>query len=311
MIKVTCKKCGKHLKAPDASFGKRGQCPDCGEIFRLHRIKFLNKVSNEVIQLIFKKHKRKKKGFYESKSERYMIRENRNPDVIRLQCSGCGRDFEFRKGVSGSKGKCPDGGIIYHVPGLNSQQKPISEQKDAGELFMNCKVCNQVISVDSRECPNCSTNRVIQRTKEEIYKKFKEFTDGQSGMSRGDIDSRQVMKSNMKKCSYCADEIYQEALKCNKCGEFLVESGQEGEEDKEENIVKVTKVKTSEMAGLGCLIQALGLAMLFFIPIGTFLGIILLVYGGLKSRFLICSYCGNRIYDKWLKICPCCKTEFL
>ncbi len=35
MIKITCTNCGKHLEAPDEAAGKRGRCPECGEVFHL------------------------------------------------------------------------------------------------------------------------------------------------------------------------------------------------------------------------------------------------------------------------------------
>ncbi len=37
MMKITCKKCGKKLEAPDEAEGKKGKCPDCGMIFVVSR----------------------------------------------------------------------------------------------------------------------------------------------------------------------------------------------------------------------------------------------------------------------------------
>ncbi len=34
-ITVACPKCGKNLKAPDSAAGKKGRCPDCGEVITL------------------------------------------------------------------------------------------------------------------------------------------------------------------------------------------------------------------------------------------------------------------------------------
>ena len=73
-------------------------------------------------------------------------------------------------------------------------------------------------------------------------------------------------------------------------------------------IVAKRKRKT-EMAGVGCLIQAIGLAALFFFPIGTFIGVVLLIYGSMKSVYLVCSNCGNRLADKNVKMCPTCKAS--
>ena len=80
------------------------------------------------------------------------------------------------------------------------------------------------------------------------------------------------------------------------------------QDDKEKQIVAKRKRKT-EMAGAGCLIQAVGLVALVFFPIGTFIGVILLVYGSMKSTYFICSHCGNRLSDKNVKICPTCHAQ--
>lgn len=65
-----------------------------------------------------------------------------------------------------------------------------------------------------------------------------------------------------------------------------------------------------ETTGGGCLGQLIGLIALFFFPIGTLIGIALLVYGSQLSRKWRCSECGNPLIDQHVKICPTCKTEF-
>ena len=64
--------------------------------------------------------------------------------------------------------------------------------------------------------------------------------------------------------------------------------------------------RKTEFAGPGCLVQAFGLLLLFFFPIGTVIGLILLVVGGAMSVKLICSNCGNRV-EKTSTLCPTCK----
>lgn len=69
------------------------------------------------------------------------------------------------------------------------------------------------------------------------------------------------------------------------------------------------KKKKGEFAGVGCVIQFIGLCLLFVFPIGTIFGVALLAYGGMKSIKLICGECGNSV-EKTSKLCPHCKATF-
>ncbi len=77
--------------------------------------------------------------------------------------------------------------------------------------------------------------------------------------------------------------------------------------------------KKSEFAGMGCFLQLLGIILFFcligFFPVGTILGIVVLIAffsaGSAMSKKLSCSHCGNRISDKGVKICPTCKAEII
>jgi rubrerythrin len=66
--------------------------------------------------------------------------------------------------------------------------------------------------------------------------------------------------------------------------------------------------RKNEMAGVGCAIQGIGLALLLWWPIGTILGLVLLVYGSMRACYYVCGHCGNRIADKGVKMCPVCKS---
>lgn len=77
----------------------------------------------------------------------------------------------------------------------------------------------------------------------------------------------------------------------------------------QDGIVYAKKKHKSEFAGIGCVIQGLGLVLLFFFPIGTIIGAVLLLVGSTMSIKLICSSCGN-IVEKTAKICPTCKSNF-
>ena len=68
--------------------------------------------------------------------------------------------------------------------------------------------------------------------------------------------------------------------------------------------------KKSQFIGTGCLIQILGLLLLFVFPIGTIIGILLLITGSRLKVKLVCSECGNKIDGKEVKLCPTCKADF-
>lgn len=66
-------------------------------------------------------------------------------------------------------------------------------------------------------------------------------------------------------------------------------------------------ISKTEKTGAGCFVQAVGVIALFFFPVGTILGLILLVWGSQLSKKLICGNCGNRVDSRDVKICPVCK----
>ncbi len=69
------------------------------------------------------------------------------------------------------------------------------------------------------------------------------------------------------------------------------------------------KKRKAEFAGLGCVIELIGLVLLFVFPIGTVIGIALLIFGSQKAIRLICSDCGNLVQKESI-ICPHCKERF-
>jgi hypothetical protein len=71
-----------------------------------------------------------------------------------------------------------------------------------------------------------------------------------------------------------------------------------------------SKVKTSEFAGFGTLLQAIGVLLCFVMfPIGLVGGVILLVYGSMKANVWKCSECRGNV-DKKASICRHCGTDF-
>lgn len=64
--------------------------------------------------------------------------------------------------------------------------------------------------------------------------------------------------------------------------------------------------KKSVFFGTGSIVQLLGLLVVWLFPIGTIVGIILLLFGSCLSFKFICSNCGNKV-EKEVKLCPVCK----
>lgn len=77
-------------------------------------------------------------------------------------------------------------------------------------------------------------------------------------------------------------------------------------------ILYATKVKRTEFAGAGCLLQGLGLVLSFFwFPVGLVVGVGLFVFGSLRSSYWACGHCRNRLSDREVRICPACHATLL
>ena len=77
----------------------------------------------------------------------------------------------------------------------------------------------------------------------------------------------------------------------------------------EQNHIAHIKTK-SEFIGSGCLVQLIGLCIIWIFPIGTVIGILLLLLGSRLSLKYQCSQCGNPVADKKVKLCPACNASF-
>lgn len=77
-------------------------------------------------------------------------------------------------------------------------------------------------------------------------------------------------------------------------------------------------IKKTEFAGSGCLVQGIGIVIIFFsfsfFPFGTIigglLGLGLIAQGSQMSQKFRCSECGNPVVDKKVTMCPTCKATF-
>lgn len=73
-------------------------------------------------------------------------------------------------------------------------------------------------------------------------------------------------------------------------------------------IPPVSRVKVVEKAGVGCLVQALGVALLFVFPIGTVIGFLLFGIGSKMSTKWLCGACRSKLPDDKGTICPSCRA---
>jgi hypothetical protein len=70
------------------------------------------------------------------------------------------------------------------------------------------------------------------------------------------------------------------------------------------------KPKT-EFFGWGGFVQLLGICVLWWFPLGTVVGIILVGVGHVLSKKTLCSQCGTTIANRDAKLCPTCQCRFI
>jgi hypothetical protein len=81
--------------------------------------------------------------------------------------------------------------------------------------------------------------------------------------------------------------------------------------------VLASKVKKTEFAGMGSMMQLLGVVLIvvgfgFGLVVAVFfggIGLLLLVAGGVKANVLLCSECRGKV-EKAAKVCPHCRARF-
>jgi hypothetical protein len=66
-----------------------------------------------------------------------------------------------------------------------------------------------------------------------------------------------------------------------------------------------------EFFGWGAFVQLLGICVLWWFPLGTIIGIILVGVGHVLSKKTLCSRCGTIIANKDSKLCPICQCHFI
>jgi DNA-directed RNA polymerase subunit RPC12/RpoP len=119
-------------------------------------------------------------------------------------------------------------------------------------------------------------------------------------------------------CNNCSGQIefpYQQVgktIQCPNCGmdTLLFDPKNKQGTLSRSLTVQAVKKRVGQNTLVSICLGLVGVALLFAIPIGTFVGIILIGAAVSISGKWICSSCGNKISGKEVKICPHCKSAF-
>jgi len=69
-------------------------------------------------------------------------------------------------------------------------------------------------------------------------------------------------------------------------------------------------IKQSKTSAGGLLLELIGFALLFLFPVGTVMGISLIIAGASSGGRFVCSDCGTELTGKKVKLCPGCRMFF-
>jgi len=100
-------------------------------------------------------------------------------------------------------------------------------------------------------------------------------------------------------CPECSNQISDLAESCPHCGYALGRDAPDLE----------AKIKYKAKTGSGgCLIALIGLVCLFYFPIGTIIGILLILIGNSWASYYACGNCGNEVKND-ATLCPGCHAK--
>ena len=110
--------------------------------------------------------------------------------------------------------------------------------------------------------------------------------------------------SKLRACPDCGREISIRSTACPHCGA-------PGLSATEASPIRYAGIQSkSEGCGAGCFLQLVGLVLLFLFPIGTILGIAMIIWGHFAAQKFSCGNCGNVLSSNSVKLCPACQAHF-
>ncbi len=66
-----------------------------------------------------------------------------------------------------------------------------------------------------------------------------------------------------------------------------------------------------EFLSIGGLVMLIGLLLILAFPIGTIIGVFLMMWGGNMVKIYRCAECGNKVESKNVLVCSVCKENLI
>ncbi|UCG58324.1 MAG: hypothetical protein JSU70_02225 [Phycisphaerales bacterium] len=162
MIKFACSNCGRHINVDDKHSGKKGKCPQCGNV---------------------------------------VVVPGR-PAVIEFHCESCGQKIKVSQAHAGKKGKCPKCNSVVVVPSLKKAPaekakittvtcsmcgQVVEVPEGSSEEFAECPTCGSYIETSSESIPGAPAESgapIPPTTDEDIYEGPAEAPEESVGVDR-------------------------------------------------------------------------------------------------------------------------------
>ena len=191
----------------------------------------------------------------------------------------------------------------YHAKRLTRDTSGVqrwrdSVSDDSNDVLCQCRSCGWNVQFarertgETVPCPNCNSELLLVAERRALPPPKA---------------SQQLSSPNLMPCPDCGREVSTRAESCPGCGLPLKPSKND---PSPVELTRFGRIKTkSESFGVGCLLQLIGLVVIWFFPIGTIAAICLFVMGSAAARYPVCSECGIKLNSRDVRICPACKSR--